>query len=96
MDSIQIQSRLYDYEVAFTDDFAKDFKDYADAAVYVIDKNVYDFNTEKFQAISSEKIFFPQNVLQTAPMKICVPLSKKRRSFLLCSLFPMTSWQSAS
>lgn len=58
MDSIQIQSRLYDYEVAFTDDFAKDFKDYADAAVYVIDKNVYDFNTEKFQEISSEKIFF--------------------------------------
>ena len=70
MDSIQIQSRLYDYEVAFTDDFAKDFKDYADAAVYVIDKNVYDFNTEKFQAISSEKIFFITSPNQTARIEI--------------------------
>lgn len=58
METIQIKSRLYDYTVDFTDDFANELKKFEDTTAYVIDRNVYNLYEEKFMHLDQANIYF--------------------------------------
>ncbi len=55
--SIKIASRMYDYEVVFTDNAASTLKDITEECVYVIDKNVYRLYSDYFQDIPDSRVF---------------------------------------
>lgn len=57
MDIINIKSKLYDYSVEFTDDFAKKVKEISESTTYVIDKNVYELYRERFSELSVDNIY---------------------------------------
>ncbi len=58
MDTISINSRLYDYSVNFIDDFEETLSTFSEKSIYVIDKNVYDLYQKKFSALPKERIYF--------------------------------------
>lgn len=62
MDSIKIESRLYDYSVDFIDDFSEKLKGFADTTAYVIDKNVYELYKHGFAGIDLSKIYLVEAV----------------------------------
>lgn len=59
MDSnvISISSRLYNYSVAFIDDFQDTISAFEDTCVYVIDKNVYELYQKKFAGLKESRIY---------------------------------------
>lgn len=62
MDTIKIESSLYDYSVDFVEDFSVKLRDFEDAVTYVIDRNVYELYKDKFKDIDINKIYFVEAV----------------------------------
>lgn len=60
MDSIQISSRLYDYTVTFTDDFMDGWESNGKESVYVVDRNVYQLYSRKFEGLRKDRLFFAE------------------------------------
>lgn len=62
MDIIDIKSRLYDYSVEFTDDFASVVQSTETDMTYVIDKNVLELYKDKFKGIEKDKMYVMEAV----------------------------------
>ena len=63
MESINISSRLYDYRVLFTDNFAEELKKYpVETTAYVIDKNVAQRYKNRLQGIDEARVFYVEAV----------------------------------
>lgn len=72
--TININSRLYDYSVIFTDDFSSTLKSFTDLTVYVIDKNVYQLYHESFADVDMKKIYLMDPVESKKNMEIVMEI----------------------
>lgn len=57
MNTININSKLYDYSVEFVEDFSEKLSEFADTSVYVIDANVYKLYNDKFSDINADNVY---------------------------------------
>lgn len=62
MDTIKISSNLYDYSVDFTKDFTEQLLSFEETTVFIIDKNVYHLYKEKFQMVSTDRIYLMEPI----------------------------------
>lgn len=84
MNSIQIKSSLYDYEVNFVDDVNAKLKELcAEKCSFVIDKNVYELYKEFFSDIDEGNIYFVDAVESKKNIETCLDLIKFWQSIKL-------------
>lgn len=85
MNSINIKSSLYDYEVNFVDDVKKELSKLcnAESCSFVIDKNVYDLYKDYFVDINVDRVFFIDAVESKKNIETCLELIRFWQSIRL-------------
>lgn len=57
METIKIQSNLYDYSVEFVEDFFQKLNEFEKTTAYVIDSNVYQLYNTEFASLDKDKVY---------------------------------------
>ena len=76
-DSITIRSKLYDYEIEFTESFEKKLEEFTGNYVYVIDKKVYSLYKQAFSFLPEDRVYLMDAVESRKNMDTVLELIHK-------------------